>query len=109
VQLTIGGQTIIHKLGPAIGRQYGLCLLKQYMPVQFKWTNGMIKSVDWVAFLAAYQSSHHQRIFTFKFCFLLLPAGETLQKQSTRFNPKCPTYGHEFKTDHHMLQCSAVS
>jgi hypothetical protein len=35
VQLTIGGTTVTRKLGPTIGRQHGLGLLKAYMHKRF--------------------------------------------------------------------------
>jgi hypothetical protein len=82
VQITIGGTTVTRKLGPTIRRQHGLRLLKTYMHERFRWTNGMVVSVNWDAFSRAFRSRYQFRVFTFKLCFWKLPTGKTLHKRS---------------------------
>jgi hypothetical protein len=109
VQLSIAGRTITRKLAPSIRRQYGLRLLKSYMPGRFHWNNATIESVDWEAFSCAFRSAHKRRIFSFKLCFWLLPTGETLQKRSSRFDPHCSACGHILETNDHMFQCPSIT
>jgi hypothetical protein len=109
VQLNIAGRTITRKLGPAIRRQHGLRLLKEYMNERFHWDNEMIESVNWESFSKAFRSNQKLRAFTFKLCFWLLPTGATLHRRSTRFDPRCPACGHHAETDDHMFQCKATS
>jgi transposase len=75
----------------------------------FRWTNGMVVSINWEAFSRAFRSQYQFRVFTFKLCFGQLPTGKTLHRRSPRSDPKCPACSHASKCNDHMFQCKAIS
>jgi hypothetical protein len=67
-----------------------------------------LTSIDWDGFSAAFRYCFKQQNFAFKFCSRLLPTGNTLHRNETRYDQQCPACNESQECNGHLFQCTAV-